>query len=542
MKNYIKKMIPAIIIAFSFSFMLFISEPITMYAANVDDFWFGFTTLLKSNSIVFLAAFLGMIFISSLAYLLDNIFKKKNVFNVFIILFSSCFIYLYIQGNYFSGNLPVLDGSPIVWSSYKLQGTISIILITLILISNIILYLKTKESYLKIMSFIPAAIVVMITVGLIPSLLNNKQLYVKKGVYASTTKNINTLSKNNNFLILLVDMLDSKTFDKVLKNNNKENLFKDFTYYPDTLSAYPFTRESIPFILSGKWYEAKQPFYKYYNDAMNNSSLLKKLHKKGYDVNIYEQDLLWTSSKSLETDNIQIVNNDINLKCFVRQESKYLLFKYLPFQLKKYSKIESMDYLDCRKETMEIDNIFDSDNKKTYDVLDKINLQNDNYFHFLHIDGGHYPWDTNKNFEKIENGTYEDKIESSLNVIEKYLDRIKKSGMYDNSIIIVLADHGNNGYDPIGRQNPSLYIKGFNEKHSKMNVSNIKVSYDDLNKYIYDDLLNGKKSVDLLSFIKPDRKRRFIWYKDYDKMYEQTLDGHAWETKKLTNTGKRYER
>ena len=38
------------------------------------------------------------------------------------------------------------------------------------------------------------------------------------------------------------------------------------------------------------------------------------------------------------------------------------------------------------------------------------------------------------------------------------------------------------------------------------------------------------------------RIRRYLYYKDYDKMIEQTLDGHAWETDKLKSTGVRYER
>ena len=75
-----------------------------------------------------------------------------------------------------------------------------------------------------------------------------------------------------------------------------------------------------------------------------------------------------------------------------------------------------------------------------------------------------------------------------------------------------------------------------------MKVSDKKVSYDDLNQSIYYDLLDGKKSDDLLTNIDKNRKRRFIWYKDYDKLYEQVLDGHAWETDKLKNTGKKYER
>ena len=86
-------------------------------------------------------------------------------------------------------------------------------------------------------------------------------------------------------------------------------------------------------------------------------------------------------------------------------------------------------------------------------------------------------------------GSYDDKILSTITFIEKYLNRIKESGQYDNSIIIILADHGNNGYDPIGRQNPILYIKGFDELHSEMIISDKKVSYEDLNNNQYDLIL-----------------------------------------------------
>lgn len=542
MKNYIKKMLPAIIIAFSFIFMLFIYEPIIMYSASPGDFWFSFNVLIKSNILFFIGTFLLLFALSSIVYLISVLLKKNIIYKIYLMLFSSGFIFAYLQGNYFSKKLPLLDGSPIIWNNYSKESVISYVLIVTVLLINIILLLKFKETYKKIISYVSVSILIMLTAGLIPILINNKELYQKKGMYISTTNNINVLSKNKNFLILLVDMLDSRTFDKVLKDNDKEYLFKDFTYYPDTLATYPFTRESIPFILSGKWYEAKTPYQEYYNDALDNSSFLKTLRKDGYDINIYEQELQWTSKNSLKTKNYKNINNDLDIIRLFKEESKYIRFKYLPFSLKKYSMIESMDFITSRKPDLTVPNIFLNGNKEVYDILDNIEVQKNNYFQFVHIAGGHYPWDMNKDFEKIENGTYEEKIESAITVIEKYLNRIKKSGQYDNSVIIILADHGNNGYDPVGRQNPSLYIKGFSEKHDKINISDKKVSYTDLNDSIYSDLLNGKKSNELLKNNNEKRVRRFIWYKDYDKMYEQTLDGHAWETKKLKNTGKRYER
>ena len=541
-KTHAKNLIAPSIMSFVIAFMLFIYEPITTYASNTEDYWFDLKALLINNLVIFAVVLIILLLTSNIIYFIAKKSKKDIIYNVYVITMFVCFVATYIQGNYLASALPTLDGTPIDWNNYTKQGIISLVLWIFVIITNIIIYKRLKTKYKKLVSYISIAIFAMLFVSFLSTLLTNKQIYTPKGKYIPTTENINDLSTNNNFLILLVDMEDSKTFDKVLRENKKEILFKDFTYFPDTLSAYPFTRESIPYILSGKWYEAETSYAEYYNEAMNSSPFIKKLKDNNYDINIYENELNWTDSKSLEISNIKAINFEIDNKIFFKQEAKYILFKYLPFPLKKYSKIETLDYNSCRKENRDSNNIFSSDNKDAFDILDKVSLQTKEYFQFVHIDGGHYPWDMNKNFEKIEDGTYEEKIESSITVIEKYLNRIKESGQYDNSIIIILADHGNNGYDPVGRQNPILYIKGLAEQHDEMIVSDKKVSYEDLNTSIYSDLLEGKKSTELLENIDNNRIRRFIWYKDYDKMEEQTLDGHAWETEKLIPTGVKYER
>ena len=543
-KLHIKNLIAPSIMSFVIAFMLFIYEPITTYASNTEDYWFGLKLLLINNLEFFAITTIILFLLNIIIYFISKKSKKECIFDIYIIILFISFLATYIQGNYLAGTLPTLDGTPIIWNDYTKQGVISSVLWIFIIIVNVILYRKTRIKYKKIVSYISIAIFAMLFVSFLSTLLTSKQIHSPKGKYIPTTENINDLSTNNNFLILLVDMEDSKTFDKVLRENKKEILFKDFTYFPDTLAAYPFTRESIPYILSGKWYEAETSYTEYYNEAMNNSPFIKKLKENNYDINIYENELNWTDSKSLEINNIKAINFEIDNKIFFKQEAKYILFKYLPFPLKKYSKIETLDYNLCRKESRDSNNIFSSDNKDAFDLLDKVSLQTKEYFQFVHIDGGHYPWDMNKNFEKIEDGTYEEKIESSITVIEKYLNRIKESGQYDNSVIIILADHGNNGYNSVGRQNPILYIKGLNEQHDEMIVSDKKVSYEDLNTSIYTDLLEGKKSTELLQDIDDHRIRRFLWYKDkdYDKLQEQTLDGHAWETEKLIPTGVKYER
>lgn len=541
MKNFkFKDLIFPTIVFFVLSFMLIIYEPIITYAANTDDYWFSFKTLILNNLLLFLMLFFVGVIFSVIVYILTLLIKKRSLYNLYLVLLFVAFIATYIQGNFMAGSLPTLDGSPIIWSNYTKLGVVSIALWCILLGLSTFLFIKYKEKVFTYMKYISFAVFAMLFVSLSTTLLTSKDIYANKGTFTATNENLTNLSQNKNFLILLVDMEDSKTFAKVLKQMNKEDIFKDFTYFPDTLSAYPFTRESIPFVLSGEWFEEQKSFTDYYNDALNNSKFLEELKNQNYDLNIYESDLNWTDTKALDVNNIKAINFAIDKISLYKQEFKYILFKYLPFSLKKYSKIEWIDYKLCRKENLDSDNLFNMDNKVNYDLLDEVNIQKNNYFHFLHLDGGHFPWDVDSNFNKIENGTYEQKIESSIKVIDKYIKRIKDANLYDNSVIIVLADHGNNGYEPVGRQNPILYIKGINEKHNKLIISDKKVSYTDLNDSIYYDLLNGKSSSELLPNVEKNRIRRFIWYKEYDELYEQFLDGHAWETNKLKNSGKKY--
>ena len=483
-----------------------------------------------------------LLLLSFIIYYICKKIKKEYLYDIYLIVFFICLVAIYIQGNYLAGSLPSLDGSPIIWGSYKIENAISVGLWLIVILLSIYIYKKHKNIYKKIISYTSLGIFAMLLVSLISVLLTSKDLFKSKGVLFSMNDNINNVSKGENFFILLIDCVDSVEFNKVLKENNKEDIFDDFTYYPDTLSTYGFTRDSIPFILSGIWYEAETSYQDYYNYAFDNSKLFNLLKENNYDINVYDEELQILNNDTFDIKNIRNTNATVNFKSFLFQETKYLLFKYLPYPLKRYSKIETLDYNKCKNIYDENnDNVFNWSNLNNYNLLDTVSFQKNNYFQFVHIEGGHLPYDLNEKMEKIENGSYDDKILSTITFIEKYLNRLKEKDVFDNSKIIILSDHGYNDYEYVGRQNPVLLIKGKNENHD-LYISDKKVSYTDLSDSIYNDLINNKKSTELLANIDSNRIRRYLFYKEYDKMEEQLLDGNAWETDKLKPTGKKYYR
>lgn len=544
MKKFVKDMLPAFIIGLIISFMMFVYEPIIMFLNNPNDLWFDINTLLPVVGILFVICLFVVFIIYLLTYFVTKkVIRKDKIFKYALIAGFVLLITTYIEGNYLAGMLPSLDGSAIIWSNYTKASIISFIVLCVVSVITGVLIKKIKlDKTITSLKYVSLAIGAMLLVSLLTTTMASSNLNKDINVTA-TTKNLENYSDDENFIIFLLDAVDSRAFDKIIQEKKYSKILKDFTYYPDTMSAYPFTRDSIPFILSGIWNNNEEDFAKYYSKALDNSELLKKLYQSNYDVNIYDTEIIYNSKNAKKIQNLTL-NNNYDFHLFANQEIKYSLFKYLPFYLKKYSHIESMDFNKAKIVDIDVFNLNDINYYNNYlerQFIKKAEKQ----FKFIHIEGGHVPFDLDENVNYISNGagTYEQKLEGSIKIVEKYLDKLRNNNVYNNSNIIIMSDHGFNFDETEGRQNPILYIKGKNEEHKKMNISDKAISYTDLND-AYNDLLNGKKSNELFTDITDKRERRYLLYAftKENHMVEYTQTGKAWDLNTLVKTGKEFNR
>ncbi|MBP3799428.1 MAG: sulfatase-like hydrolase/transferase [Bacilli bacterium] len=537
-----KKLKPAYILSFVIAFTIFIYEPIVLYASNKTDLWFDFKSMLKPMILLFIILFA---FIMLFYAVINKFSKKKKVYNVILVISFITFFASYIQGNYLIGDLPPLDGTTIVWKGFLLQNIITICVWLIIIAAYILCIRKFKfDKVLDVSKKITLVIFIMLSVSMLTTLLTTKDMFLEKKAVDATPKYFTTLSSDKNLIVFLVDAVDSKTFEKIRKDSKYKDTFEDFTYYPDTLAYYPFTRDSIPLILSGVPNHNKEDFYNYYNKAMDKSPLMDELIKNKYNINIYDYELGWSTKKSENVTNSREVSNSIRTSRFAVHELKYVGYKYLPYFLKKFVKIENMNFNYTK--TLKEESSYSWDNVDNYKVISKEKVEKDKqkFFKFIHVEGAHVPFDEDEELNKIDEneGTYEQKVASSLKLINSYINWLKENDVYDNSAIVILADHGYDYENIIGRQNPILYIKGIDEEHD-MRESDKKVSYLDLaNTFI--DLMNGKKTDELFEDIDDDRERKFIWY-EYTKennMVEYVQTGNAWDKETAKTTGKKYKR
>lgn len=531
----------ALVLSFVTSFMLFLYEPVTMYANNINDFWFDFYTMLGPTLVAFAACFVGLMLICGAFFVISLKVKKPKIYDIFIICASVVFLIAYIHGNFLSGMLPALDGTEFNWND--LTPNIISIVVCLVLAAVAVFCCKkfTTEKVLEYVFYVPCVVFAMLFISLITTFTTTAVFEPKEVMASSTLENINTASTDKNFMILLVDAVDAQHFNKIVQSNEEYlATFKDFSYFPDTLSGYAFTRDSIPFIFSGIWNENTEDFAKYSTAAFNDSIFLNRLAELGYDRNFYDPDFTWRDRKVLDFTNVTAAEKNVRVPAFVKQEVKYALFKYLPYPLKRFSSVASMDFSATRNGA---DNVFYWNNLDFYnDTLEQpISKKSQKYFQYVHIEGGHVPLDLDENVNQIEGGTYPQKLEATMKIIAKYIERLKNYDAYDNSTIVVMADHGF-WYDGTDRQNPILYIKGVGETHDKMVTSDKQISYADIAEALT-ELLDDKNSEEIFAEVPTEgRVRRYLYngFNEEEHMAEYEQTGKAWDISTFKPTGKEY--
>lgn len=540
-KEALKQLAPAYIISSVFCYMLFVFEPLLMYSTNMYDFWFDFGTMLPPVLVGFGLALAAMLLVVTAVYFISRIFseKPKVYYNVTIVIFF-VFLVLYIQGNILTKNLPALDGR-LNWNNINtlIDDIVSIIVADVIAAVLFLCIAKLGLSKMvKYLSYASLAVFFMLTSALVMEMITWNAIKPKdNGI--TTANNFNEISDDKNFIILLTDSVGSVEFNDILEENPEyKKVFEDFTYYPDTLGCFPCTRDTIPVILGGAVNKNEMKFTVFSSNALNESPFFKELSEKNYEINLFESELMWFGSKSYSVAN-SVYYKKLPLTMFWREEIKYVAFKYLPYCCKRFSNIETMNF-------NKLEDKFAWDDPIIYnDIIENPELSKSDHksFRFIHAEGAHIPFKYDKNLNLIGGGNYEMAIEATITMLDAYIERLKANGSYDNSVIIILSDHGNSDLDDmLVRANPMFMMKGIDERHTFAR-SDKPLSYTDLME-IYSKLLDGKTAEEAAADIPDSRERFFMWYDNFkheNHMEEYVVTDKASEWTKFKKTGRVFD-
>lgn len=534
----------AIALSSAAAFMLCIFEPLNMYFQNRREYWYDFYTLMPVCLLMFVVFFaVSAVTLGLLEHFLPRVYSAA------LTLYAIVFISMYIQGNYMVEDLPVLDGSWIDWNDYSRQTVYSIIMWAVVaaVVAAARVFLK-KKRFEIIVSVVSVFMSLMLlftaaTVGI----MNDG--FTKRPELTATTDYEWRYSTDTNYIILVLDAVDGEEELEVLENHPEyREALSDFTFYDNVVCGYPYTFFAMPFLLTGEWYEYQEDYYEYKEDAYADAPIISALRDEGYRLGMYDLEVPVTDERMRQYENLVEDKGSIaSVVDFAKVQLRMVGFKYLPYGLKKVSQVLPWELDNLEKNREDVERVFFyGNNIPFYEhcLNGEIEYTDDKCFKFIHLEGAHVPLIYNADVTTSEVTSYTGNVEATNTVVSAYIEKLKQSGVYDNSVIILLSDHGFNrhvGDVPDERQHSILFVKGIGETHDEMQVDAAPISQEDFSD-AYLKLLDGCSSAELFDWKEGDvRERRYLFHYSEGELtlgfWEHMQSGWAGDEDTLEYTG-----
>ncbi len=321
-------------------------------------------------------------------------------------------------------------------------------------------FLRFVEKNMTI--YLSCVIILMQTVGLVSTIVKNSSIIHKTDYdnYLSYDP-VMSFSKDENVIVFLIDQLDGDWMDLFLTYYpNIYKTFDGFTYYRNNISSYTFTYPSIVNMLTCKPYNYERR-ESYLHSAWDKDTMIDVLKAEGWDVNLLvDKSTTYYTLDDLKgrCDNIRQVENMVKIDRLAIVKvmgdismGKVVPYLFKPLFLEKYK--PNFSTLFITYEYMPNDYMYKlvgtNTDLKFYEYFKKHGFNADNKnkkFTFVHFNGVHDDsYDISAINPEFKEGMTVNRGSTACGVfamLSEYFDSMKELGVYDNSTIIVMADHG----------------------------------------------------------------------------------------------------
>lgn len=507
--------------------------PIELYLSNPGDFQFLFWNY-------FWVLCIGCILIVTMTLVLSVcLLNKKQVELLSMALFAMTFMG-YIQRMMLNRGMGILDGDGQEWSVFAkiINSLIWGVLLVVILCARIF-YKKIGNIYAIVCIYL--SLIQLVSVGYLILTGNTNSDASFKAFTKESSLEVDT---GKNVIVLLLDRFDAELLENLMESDRDfTKPLQDFTFYPNATCAFARTATAIPYLLTGaEWKEGiMESDYSVY--AYENGHFLSKVMEAGYDVALYtEEDYVEEPYRK----GIINYDDDIEQKCDFGKTLLTMMkcskYTSAPLVLKdKYTY-----YSTAINDMVDNEDIWRIDDDLIYyqDLINKglVRKEVENKkgtFYFYHFFGTHGPTNMTEDMERAEEGSVslEEQTRASLKVIYEYLNQLKAIDKYEDTTIIITADHGiqldgevykeNGVVDRVTR--PTILIKHAYENNDEMKINKAPVSQAEVIPTILDSLdIDYAEFGRTLEEVQEDEERIrtyvSIWEDKYDKF---TIDGDA---------------
>lgn len=452
------RLVAALCVSFFFAFTFLIVAPYEIIAGNA-------ASLVFSISQVWWVFILPALLVTAVSTAVLTLLRKR-VFNLFLMLVFGFTLACYVQVLFLNIGLPTSTGATIAWSDYTKVSCFTFVVWTLVFIAPFALSQLNRNLARKVVSIVSVALILVQLVGV-------GSIFVKdhvgasdedKAEYTVTEKGMFTVSPKKNTVIFVLDMYDTPMDLIPLAKSNPALLqeMTGFTWFQNVTSVITPTRDAVPAILTGYQPNHNANLDKMAWDRWDYTDFMGDLTKAGYDIGIYSENVN-PQVKQINKNVMNVLPSDkvadnspkLNVKGTLKAIYECALFRDLPWPFKPFFWFYTDDVnnamikrTDPAQSAVYDDTIPYTTNDPLYfQKLKNVRLSfadenKEGSFRFIHLLGPHWPNTMDENGVDIGQSTRAQQATGSMNIVSEYIRQLKKLGIYDQTTIMIISDHG----------------------------------------------------------------------------------------------------
>lgn len=434
---------------------LFVIGPVTLYQGNQGEFVVSLPSLLAALA---LPALILIVILMAAGYLLPEKARQRYISFIFVL-----GLLLWIQGHLLVWNYGVLAGQDIDWSRDVWRGWVDGALWVGLLLLAVFLYKKI----FKIAATVSLLILSFQLVLLIVTSIQKPDLWRAQGQAEGPglpPSGMFEFSSRQNVIHILLDGFQSDLFQEIIKESpgRYDQALDGFTFFAETTAVYPSTYLSIPALLSGEVYRNEIPIPEFLDRVMRGPNIPNVLHDRGYQVDLALAEFYRRRIRHYSHFTIPIPYG-VSVQELRRTNAALMmdlvLFRSAPHVLKSYIYNDQSWLLErwVAGPSRERSTVHFSHKAFLDDIRDHLVVnKTEPVYKYFQLQTPHPPIvvDGTCRYAARRPPSRENrKIQArcSLEQVILFLDKLRAESIYDNSLIVIQADHGAGQEIAVGR-------------------------------------------------------------------------------------------
>lgn len=437
-----KTLLPSVLgVSFALALLIQVALPVQSYVANRSAFPFGPWELAGAVAARFLLAFAAT---AACLGLLCRRFGRAALSMAFA--FALC---AYLESGILSEGLPSLKGD---WTVYT---DLSRGLKDAAVWGGVFAAVAALHRWLKPWLGVAGLCLAVMSAASMPDAKPEKKadtshLIVHDFASVETVIRNATYSTHRNVMVFIVDSLEREQAHAIMEDPEAgpglRERFRGFTEYTNNVGACEYSLPSVANMMTGGYPEAPMD-PDFFASVYSEASVLKDYLEAGYAVCMGTSSLGYGYTNRRREEKPGAEEDRSVWSVHSRGNSEWGLtafcrFRWLPFIAKEpYAVVYSAGRAVARDVA--------SREKTAYPILmaGDVSADEKGAFLLLHTDGVHFPVVFNRHGEQLPtaNNTGEGMVENGIFVLTQLgqlMDDYRAKGIFDESLIVVLADHG----------------------------------------------------------------------------------------------------